>query len=68
MPPIQNIWPSAGLRSAVIHPKAPTPTTIAKSDNVFMMTSSIVTRPVWTGPADGRSYMSCRCRSVTGPL
>ena len=34
---------------------------MAKSPRVFMMTSSMVTRSVCTGPAGSRLYMSCSC-------
>ena len=46
-----------GLLAATIQPAAAVTRTIAKSESVFMMTSSIVTRPVSTGDAGGWLYI-----------
>ena len=53
MPPIHSICPICGLASATIQPPTAKARTMPNSDAVFIMTSSMVTRPVWTGPADG---------------
>jgi len=47
-----------GLPATVNQEAAPTRMTIEKSPRVFMTTSSRVTRPICTGPADGWLYRS----------
>ena len=58
MPPIQIADPAAGLFAATAQPPAAVTSTIAKRASVFMMTSSMVTRRVSTGPAEGWLYRS----------
>ena len=53
MPPIHSAMPTSGLAAETVHPTAPVTSTIANRPSVFMMTSSMVTRRVSTGPAVG---------------
>ena len=67
MPTIHSPMPRAWSVAATVHPTAPTTRTIAKSPRVFMMTSSIVTRPVCTAPAEGWSYICWSCWGSSVP-
>ena len=54
----RSMQPSCGFWAATNQPTAPKTRTRANRPNVFMMTSSMVTRPVSTGPA---VTASCTC-------